>query len=205
MLKIIGITGGIGSGKSTVTDYLAEKGYPIVDADKISRQVAEKGQPAVAELAARFGEDILDGEGNLLREKLAERVFPDEEKTRELNDIMHREIIRQMDDQLAFYELQQEPMVYLSAPLLFEAGLTLRCDEVWVVDADEDLRVVRAAERDGISVGAVRARAARQLSDEQRRRRADVLLDNSGSVEALLAQVDELLIKEYEQLTNYFY
>ncbi|MDR3072515.1 MAG: dephospho-CoA kinase [Clostridiales Family XIII bacterium] len=203
MKKVIGITGGIGSGKSTVTEYLLSKDNIIIDADEISRDAVAVGEPILKELVSVFGEDILQEDGALNRKALAARTFAEEEKTAQLNAIMHKEIKRRIDERLM--ELYDEPVVYLSAPLLFEAKLQLKCDEIWVVSADDDLRVRRTVLRDGVTEEDVRARMACQLSEEQRRRGADVIIENNGTTEELLAKIDSLLIKEYDFLTSFFY
>jgi dephospho-CoA kinase len=198
----IGITGGIGAGKSAATDYLRAKGYAVVDADEVAREAVRPGEPALAALAAAFGDEILQSDGSLNRARLAQVAFADADKTRLLNEMLHDDIGRRIRDKLddvarACGESSQRiprrpPPVFLSAPLLFESGLDKRCDEVWLITAPEETRMARAAARDGIAIDEARARAARQMSEEEKRARADAVIENTGSFAALYKALDRL-------------
>jgi dephospho-CoA kinase len=183
---IVGITGGIASGKTVVTDYLKTLGYDVIDADEISRSITAKGMPAVGRLRARFGDGIIDAGGGLDRAALANLVFADTEKLAELNAILHGEISAGIEAEIE----RQAGLFFLSAPLLFEAGLDEICDCVWLISAEEDLRAKRGAQRDGATEGEVRKRMERQMPDPEKRRRADVIIENDESIEVLLQKVD---------------
>ena len=192
MLKI-GLTGGIGSGKSTVAALLAEAGLEIVDADRIAREVVEPGRPALAELAEAFGADILSTDGTLNRGELARRAFVDPEHTELLNSITHPRISAETARRYAGAEAAGTPAVGYDMPLLIEQGLGARLAPPVVVDVPAETRVQRLVAQRGMDESDARARIAAQISDERRRAAADVVLDNSGPREALDAQVAELV------------
>ena len=197
---IIGLTGGIGSGKSTVCRYLADKGYPVIDADKIAREIVEPGTPALKELSVVFGADIITERGDLDRKKLAGIVFTDKAKKESMEKIMHGEILsvmkKRVQDRL---ESGYKGLIILDIPLLFEtnAGFVDEIDEIWLVDAEEGVRTSRIIKRDGISREEVLMRMKNQMSSEEKRKRAHVIIDNSGKEEELYRELDKL-IKKYE-------
>ena len=188
---VIGLTGGIGSGKSTVSEYLMSRGFPVADADDISRKVVRPGSPALAELAEALGPEILKEDGTLDRGYTADLVFDDEAKRRAMEKIMWRAIGQSIDREIEAYRQEGHKVIFVDAPLLFEAGLEKQMDQVWVVHADDDLRLQRVMERDGADAASVRARMSSQFSEQQRLDLADVILDNNGTRAELLAQVEE--------------
>ena len=189
---IIGLTGGIGSGKSTVSRYLMDLGWPVVDSDLIAHQVTEKGSPTVDELAEALGGEILREDGSLDRAKTAEICFNDPAKKEILNRIVWG-AMDEISDRQTEEGLAEKGLVFWDIPLLFESGSDKGCDAVWVVHADEEIRIARVMARDGADRDQVLARIRNQMSEEERCERADVVLDNSGSREELLRQVDEAL------------
>ncbi|MBQ9971939.1 MAG: dephospho-CoA kinase [Firmicutes bacterium] len=192
---IIGLTGGIGTGKSTVSDYLRSKGITIVDADRIAHEITEPGQPALKKLKEVFGEDIiLDGD-ILDRKLLAARAFSSEENTKLLEIITHGAIKDEMESQITSARVNNEKMLILDVPLLVEAGLYEMCDKVWIVTADKTVRYDRIRLRDNMSDEEIEARMNRQLSDEERNKYADEIIDNSGGKEELYNRLEELLLK----------
>ncbi|MDR1952871.1 MAG: dephospho-CoA kinase [Clostridiales Family XIII bacterium] len=204
-LRVIGITGGIGSGKSTVTAHLRRRLYSVYDADEIAREAVRPGEPALKELTAAFGEDILNADGTLNRSALADKVFGDESKVEVLNAILHGDIARRLDAHIDRHrahvlksrgKMKTLKTAFIDAPLLFESGLAARCDETWLIIADEDIRLRRVALRDGLSEAQIRARAAHQLSDAEKRKRADIVIENNGSVEELIKQIDARIISQ---------
>jgi dephospho-CoA kinase len=186
MLRI-GLTGGIGSGKSTVSALLAERGAVIVDADVIAREVVERGTPGLAAVAGAFGEGVLAADGSLDRPALAAVVFADPEARRRLDGIVHP-LVRARATELAAAAPEGAVVVH-DVPLLVETGQAGAYDLVLVVAAEMETRVARLVRR-GLTEDDARARIAAQASDEQRRAVADVVLDNSGTPEELAAQVD---------------
>lgn len=188
-MKLIGLTGGIGSGKSTVTQLLVEKGWALVDADRIARDIVEPGQPALAELAEAFGEDILRADGSLDRGLLASRAFASGEKTDLLNSITHPRIHEETQARFAAARRAGEEFVVYDMPLLVDNGLHKDMDATIVVDVDVEERVRRLVEFRGLEEDDARRRIAAQIPDDVRRAAADVLIDNNGPREALDAQV----------------
>lgn len=181
MLRV-GITGGIGSGKTALTDWLAGKGIVIVDADLASRTIVAPGQPALREIADTFGSEYLQHDGQLDRAALRTLVFSDEEKRRQLERITHprirEELAQQMDSADSTY-------VVLSSPLLLESGQSTMVDLSVVVDVPEDTQIQRTMARDHNSRELVEGIMAAQLDRDTRLSRADIVIDNSGSLEAL--------------------
>ena len=192
-MKRIGLTGGIGSGKSTVAGKLADAGLPVVDADQIARDIMEPGSPVLDEVAREFGADLIGSDGALDRAGLAKRAFVSEEATQKLNTITHPAIRREADRQFAELEAAGADAVVYDMPLLVELGLHESMDLTVVVDVDEDERVRRLVSARGLDEDDARARIARQIDTETRLAAADVVIDNNGPVEALGPQVKELL------------
>jgi dephospho-CoA kinase len=190
---IIGLTGGIASGKSTVSAYLAQKGIPIFDADRSGWHVEEKGSPCLARLVKRFGKTILMADGRLDRTRLAALAFSSKEATQDLNAIVHAAIKEERD---AFLRLHKEDaLVIIDAPLLLEGQWENVCDEVWLVFIPEEEQVRRAMKRSGITREEVLMRIKHQMPLAEKRKMADVIIDNSQTLDALYQQVDQALIK----------
>lgn len=187
---LVGLTGGIGSGKSTVSAMLAQRGAVIVDADAITREVQQAGSPVVRAIAERFGAEVIDAECNLNRAKVAEIVFADAEALAALNAIVHpavgREINRRADSLAA-----TEQVVVLDIPLLTEHPRPGMQGKV-VVDVPVDVQVERLVRLRGFGESDARARIARQASRNDRLTGADFVIDNSGSIDELAIQVDRL-------------
>ena len=185
----IGLTGGIGSGKSTVSSRLSEHGAFIVDADLVAREIVEPGQPALAELADAF-DGVLNPDGTLNRAELARQAFATPEATEKLNAITHP-LIRARTEELFRQgrESGAQVLVY-DMPLLIENGEADKVDHVLVVDAPDELRIERLVQHRGLDEDDARRRIAAQIDRETRLAAADTVLDNSGSVDSLLDQVD---------------
>ncbi|HKS44530.1 MAG TPA: dephospho-CoA kinase [Amycolatopsis sp.] len=189
MLRV-GLTGGIGAGKSTVATRLAEHGAVLIDADAIAREVVEPGTGGLAELTAAFGEDILAADGTLDRSALAAKAFRDEASRLRLNGIMHPRIGARATELMS--AAAPDAIVVHDVPLLVEGGLGERYHLVIVVDAPVETRVLRLVEVRGMAEEDARARVAAQAGEAQRRAAADVWLDNSGAPDVVLAEVDRL-------------
>ena len=192
-MKIIGLTGGIGSGKSTVAAMLAEAGFPVVDADQLAREVVEPGQPALKELADAFGADVLDEKGALRRGELAARAFVDKQHTELLNSITHPRIQELRKARFEAAAITGVAAVIYDMPLLVEQGGDKECDLVVVVDVDVDERVRRLVRLRGLDEEDARRRIDQQVDDATRRAAADVVIDNNGALIDLDAQVDKLV------------
>ena len=183
----IGLTGGIGSGKSTVSAALAARGAVVVDADRIAREVVEPGTPGLAAVVQAFGDGVLTPDGTLDRPALAAVVFADSDARRRLDGIVHP-LVRARAAEVAAAAPPGAVVVH-DVPLLVESGQTAGYDLVLVVETPTETRVARLVRR-GLAEADARARIAAQATDEQRRAVADVVLDNSGTPEQLTAQVD---------------
>jgi len=185
----IGLTGGIGSGKSTVSRLLGERGAVVVDADVIAREVVAPGTPGLAAIVEAFGPTVLAADGSLDRPGLAAVVFADPEARRRLDAIVHP-LVRARAGELEA-AAPPDAVVVHDVPLLAETGQGASYDLVVVVEADPGVRVARLVQR-GLRADDARARIAVQATDEQRRAIADVVLDNSGTPEQLTEQVERL-------------
>ena len=192
-MLLIGLTGGIGSGKSTVAAMLRDQGIRVVDADQIAREVVEPGQPALAELVEVFGQDILNDDGTLNRQELANRAFATEEATNALNAITQPRIEQETQRQFDLAAAEKENFLVYDMPLLVERGLHEEMDMVIVVHTDIEERVRRLVEHRGLDEDDVRRRMSHQVDDVTRLASADVLIDNNGSVDHLRKQVDDFL------------
>ncbi|GAB3165363.1 dephospho-CoA kinase [Microbispora hainanensis] len=189
MLKV-GLTGGIGSGKSEVSRLLAARGAVVVDADKIAREVVEPGTPGLTEIVEAFGEDVLRPDGTLDRERLGAIVFADAEKLKILNGIVHPKV-GERSKQLQ-REAPDDAVVVYDVPLLAENNLAPLYDVVIVVDTPDDVRLERLQRFRGMREEDARARIAAQASREDRLRIADIVIRNEGSLDDLEAQVDKV-------------
>jgi dephospho-CoA kinase len=188
----VGLTGGIGSGKSTVADLLVERGAVLIDADRIAREVVDRGGPAYAPLVERFGDGILAADGTIDRSALAAVAFADDEALRALNAITHPAIGAVMAERRAAQE-GTDRVVVLDVPLLTPAHRDLLAlDMVVVVDCPEEAALARLVGERGMDESDARARMAAQASREERRRGADFVVDNGGEREALAEQVSHL-------------
>lgn len=193
-MYLVGLTGGIGSGKSTVAARFAARGAVVVDADRIARQIVEPGQPALAELVERFGEGILQADGDLDRAALAAIAFADDDSRAALNAITHPRIGQGVADQVAAAAAAEDPsdptILVLDIPLLVESKLYEHHHALVVVVAPEELRVQRLVEHRAMDADDVRARMAAQITDEERTRDATFVIDNSGDLADLERRTD---------------
>ena len=191
MVMLVGLTGGIGAGKSTVAQLFEERGVPIVDADAIARDVVKPGEPALAELVEHFGDSILGADGELNRGKLAEVAFADAESHEALNAIMHPAISAETAKRIDALRGDHSVIVH-DVPLLVEAGLAGNYDLTVLVDTPAQIRLQRLTELRGMDSEDAKKRIAAQATDEQRRAVCDVALDNSGDIEHLRAQFEQM-------------
>lgn len=192
-MAVYGVTGGIGTGKSTVCQLLQEQGIPVVGADEVGRQVVAKGSEGLAAIVAAFGESVLDATGALDRAKLGAVVFGDVAKRRQLERLLHPLVKKR--SQAIFAELTQSgaPIVVYESALLFETERQHEMRGVIVVTAEEAQRVQRVQQRDHASEAQVRARMQAQMDDTHKRQMANYVLDNSGDLEHLRQQVQHLV------------
>ena len=192
-MKRIGITGGIGAGKSEVTVYLRKKGYTVIDADEVAREAAVPGEPAMLRLREDIGDEVFLEDGNLDRQALAKLIFSNPLALMTVNEIFHSDIWERIEKHAYESSERGEQTVFLSVPLLFESDLDRDLDDTWLVTAEEGVRVQRVMKRDGFSEEDVRARMQSQMPEEEKRLRAGVIIENNGSKEELHARLEELI------------
>lgn len=195
-MKVIGLTGGIASGKSTASAYLRELGAAIVDADAISRASTRRGGAAFEAVCAAFG-DILGADGEIDRRKLGGIVFADEDARRKLNSIVHPAVMAESRAQIENARASGVKVCILDVPLLFETGMERLCDETWLIYVPREEQIRRMAERDGLDAAAAAARIDSQMPLEEKLKRADVAIDSSGTIE----QTQEKLCRLWEERT----
>ncbi|MBU5455433.1 dephospho-CoA kinase [Caproiciproducens sp. MSJ-32] len=195
--KIIGITGGIATGKSTVTSMLIEKGYKVIDADKIAKQVVSKDSSVYREIVTYFGEDILKNDGTIDRKKLGNLVFRDEYSRKKLNDIVHPHVLLTIKETIK-RNMEKEKILFIDVPLLIEEIDNLKkygivFDEIWLVYTDEKTQLNRLIRRNGISEEEAIYRIKSQMPIDVKKRYVTRIIDNRGDKKRLEEQVDEVL------------
>jgi dephospho-CoA kinase len=196
-VRLIGLTGGIASGKSTVAAIFERLGAPVVDADLLAREVVAPGEEALVRIAEEFGAGVLNADGTLNRAALGARVFADPTARRTLEGITHPAIRKRAEERLTRLREAGVPTAFYVAPLLIEAGIAARMDEVWVVYLDRDSQLERLMARDGLSAADAEARIASQMPMEEKKRLARIVIDNRGSREELEAEVLRLWHREF--------
>lgn len=191
--RIIGITGGIASGKSTVVSYLHDLGATIVDADEISRSLTVKNGPAVSIILQTFGEEFASSPGVLNRKKLGELVFSDATARQKLNSILHPLILNEMQKEIdAYHATTTSIPLFLDIPLLFEAGLESFCDQIWLVYIDPTTQLQRLKVRDSLTEEQALKRIHAQMPMEEKRSKSNHIIDNSGSLDDTKKQIEHL-------------
>jgi dephospho-CoA kinase len=191
-MKVIGLTGGIGSGKSTVSQFLAELGAAVLDVDKLGHEALKPGNVAREQVINEFGKSIVATSGDIDRARLGELVFHNNEARLRLQEILHPIMDNMVMTQLETYRRKGVKVVVLEAAILLEAGKTSQVDEVWVTVASETTILKRLRERTGLSEPEARARIRSQLSNEERIKHADVVIDTDCSLDELKTKVKGL-------------
>ncbi|WP_243370484.1 dephospho-CoA kinase [Geotalea sp. SG265] len=198
-MRIIGLTGGIASGKSTVAELLKGMDVPVIDADQLSRQVVTPGEPAYNAIVAEFGTGILNTDRTINRTALGKIVFADPAARQRLEAITHPAIRRRAEDELLRLKQSGKPVVIYMAPLLIEAGASSRVDEIWVVYVDRETQLKRVMARDKITREEASQKVAAQMPMEVKKLHGSVVIDNRGSMEELATQVQETWNREVLQ------
>ncbi len=191
-----GLTGGMGSGKSAAASILREMGYKVMDADQLGRDVTRKGQPLLRLLVKEFGIDIIRQDGELDRKLLADICFGDREKTRRLNELVQTAILCRACERAYKYKIKnknRDKVLFFEVPLLFEAGWDKYVDEIWLVTAPEDLRVERIKKRDNLSEEQIRARIRLQMSEEEKMKMSDVIIENDEGIGKLRMELQKAI------------
>jgi len=193
---VIGLTGGIASGKTTVSARLAELGAAIIDADRIGHEIIAPGGPAYEPVLAAFGRELLAPDGSIDRKKLGAAVFADPERLKRLNGISHPIMARRMAEEIAAQRARRPadlpPLIVLDAAILLEAGWDALCDAVWTVEAAPETALARLMARNGLTEEQARRRLAAQWSNAERARRSQRVIANSGTIDALRDAVTAL-------------
>lgn len=203
MPKVIGLTGGIASGKSTVSELLSVFGFKVVDADKAAREAVKKGSKGLAQVREVFGDEAIDENGEMNRRYMGDLVFNHPEKRLELNAIIHPIVRDIMEEEKQEY-LKQGYNVIMDIPLLFENELENTVDEVWVVYTSESIQMDRLMQRNNLSLEDAKARVYSQISIDKKSRMADHVIDNLGDKLELKQNLERLLVEEgYIEKPNY--
>lgn len=195
---VIGITGGIGSGKTTVAKICAQTGLPVLDADQISRNVTAASGSALPLITEQFGEDMLADDGSLDRKKMAALVFENRRSLDRLSQIIHQQVLAEMNTSIERLEQNKVKAVFLDVPIPVKEGFLDKCDQVWVVWADEDNRINRLIGR-GMSAAEARRRIKMQMTDDEYKALATHLIENNDNLDALFDQVNTLVSEELGQ------
>ncbi|NLK44464.1 MAG: dephospho-CoA kinase [Tissierellia bacterium] len=195
--KLIGLTGGISTGKSTVANFLLNKGYLLIDADKIAREVVEVGRPAYIEIVEEFGEGILKEDKSINRKALGNIIFSNEEARERLNRITHPHIFNSIKEKIGVLS-KDNSIIFLDIPLLFEEYSSLikhgiRFDEIWLVYLDRDSQIDRLMKRDNISREEALRKIQSQMDLDEKKKKASKIIDNRGDIVSLEKQIDKLL------------
>ena len=199
-MYVLGLTGGIATGKSTIAKAMAQRGLPIWDADAAAREVVKPGRPGHDALRLAFGRDFFRADGTLKRKALAAHVFGDVDQLRLLNQTVHPAILQDLQEHLARWQREARQVAVIDAPLLFETGIEQYCDEVWVASCGMDAQVDRLLERDGLDEQEAQRRIDAQMPDAERRAKGQRVIDTSGPVEDTARFVQVLLDELLEEL-----
>ena len=196
----IGLTGGIASGKSTVLTYFKDKGIPYIDADIVAREVVEPGTEGLKAIVEAFGSNLLHDDGTLNRESLGAIVFHNEEKRRQLNNSLKEHIQNRIMELTAHYESNRTAVLIYDIPLLIEGEWNAMMDEVWLVYVNEPTQIERLMSRNGFSEDDALARIKSQMRLDDKQSFADVIIDNNGTPQELIAQLDTIWSERLEHL-----
>ncbi|RYM06908.1 dephospho-CoA kinase [Sporolactobacillus sp. THM7-7] len=192
MIKV-GLTGGIASGKSTVSDWLKARRYPLIDADRVAREVVAPGEPVLKQIADEFGRDMLLPDGGLNRKALGKQIFHDKDKRERLNGMLHPLIRERMMERVKRLGQAGAPVVFLDIPLLFEGPLACWVDRTLLVYVTKDIQLRRLMARNHLSREEAMARIGTQIPLDRKKKLADAVIDNSGSLRETENQLKELL------------
>lgn len=197
-IRVIGLTGGIATGKSSIARFFQAKGVMVIDADQLAREAVEPGSRGLAEVVAAFGKGVLAPDGRLDRQRLGVLVFSDSQKRRQLEGILHPEIKRLAEERIACASGTGQRVVFYMAPLLIEAGATDRVDEVWVVTVRPEVQLERLVLRDGISRHEAQRIIDSQMPLAEKEKQGRVVIDNSGTPEETNRRLAEIWSQEIE-------
>lgn len=195
-MKAIAITGSIATGKSTVSKYLIQQGYPVIDTDIISRVVVEKGTVGLERLKENFGEDIIQADGTLNRKALGNIVFNDEASKEKLNQILHPLISKESKERMAAYKEEGHSLIFVDIPLYYEVDIDIPTDAVWLVYVSPDIQLERLMKRNLMAEEDARQLISNQISIQDKAKWSEIVIDNSNTPEETHKQIDQLLKAE---------
>ena len=194
-MKIVGLTGGISSGKSTVSSYLKQLKIPVIDADEVARKVVEPNSQGARKIRKTFSSDVFEEDGSLNRQRLGALIFSNAENRQKLDDLLQPLIKIMILDEIEEHRQKGENMIVLDLPLLFEKQYEELCEEIIVVYIPKELQLERLMKRNQYTKQEALSRIDSQLSIEEKRKRATVLLDNQGTIQQLYQQVEQWLVE----------
>ncbi|MGO1433020.1 MAG: dephospho-CoA kinase [Ruoffia tabacinasalis] len=195
-MKAIAITGSIATGKSTVSKYLIQQGYPVIDTDIISRVVVEKGTIGLERLKENFGEGIIQEDGTLNRKALSNIVFNDAASKEKLNQILHPLISKESKERMAAYKEEGHSLIFVDIPLYYEVDIDIPTDAVWLVYVSPDIQLERLMKRNLMSEEDARQLISNQISIQDKAKWSEIVIDNSNTLEETHKQIDQLLKAE---------
>ncbi|MFL2129126.1 dephospho-CoA kinase [Ruoffia sp. FAM 20858] len=195
-MKAIAITGSIATGKSTVSKYLIQQGYPVIDTDIISRIVVEKGTVGLERLKENFGEGIIQEDGTLNRKALSNIVFNDAASKEKLNQILHPLISKESKERMAAYKEEGHSLIFVDIPLYYEVDIDIPTDAVWLVYVSPDIQLERLMKRNLMSEEDARQLISNQISIQDKAKWSEIVIDNSNTLEETHKQIDQLLKAE---------
>ena len=195
-MKAIAITGSIATGKSTVSEYLIQQGYPVIDTDIISRIVVEKGTVGLDRLKENFGEGIIQEDGTLNRKALSNIVFNDAASKEKLNQILHPLISKESKERMAAYKEEGHSLIFVDIPLYYEVDIDIPTDAVWLVYVSPDIQLERLMKRNLMSEEDARQLISNQISIQDKAKWSEIVIDNSNTLEETHKQIDQLLKAE---------
>lgn len=204
-MKVIGLTGGIASGKSTASSILKELNVPVIDADKIAREIVDVGKPALNEIKSAFGQDVMNKDGSLNRKYLGRIVFSDKEKLEILNSITHKRIREEIINRINRYrEINIHPLIIIDAALLIESDMKTLVDEIWLVVVDEKIQKERLMKRDVIGEDDAMNKIKTQMTTEEKKKYANVIIDNNKDIDYLKERIKNQLGKRGDVTVDQF-
>jgi len=196
-LKVVGITGGIASGKSTVVEFLTNNKFSIIDADIIARQVVEIGTVGIKQIEEYFGKAVINDNLSLNRKALRNIVFNDKSKLEILNEITHPLIIKEIENQIQYFrKCNDEKVVFLDCPLLFEMKLQYLTDTVWLISTTLENQISRIIKRDNVDISEASRIISYQMSLNEKIEKSDIIIENNDTKKELLEKIKKILIKE---------
>lgn len=193
MTLVLGLTGGIATGKSTADEFFKKKQIPIIDSDKIAHNIMDVGKPAWKQVKETFGEDYLNPDQSVNRKKLGNLVFNDSAELKKLNDITHPLIYQEIQDKIKAEKDKNVPLVIVDAPILFETGGQSYCDKTLVISLPQDLQIKRLMARNNLTEDEALSRINSQMSLKEKRKLATFVVDNAGTIEELESKLEQLL------------